>query len=559
MEIGRSQGQYGVASPTVAARSGSYKPASGGGSRTVVVVPDDIAKLLPKDSGADVKPQQVEKMRAIVKKRYGEAVANTAFREINYRQAKVKRGIKGFIGQTSAKAIKGHHLTTATLRALEMASPNVGARAVKQRSETILAKLEPRAAELRRTLKDKQDELRRIYAEYVPESHTFIDAGPLRSEIAKLEGQINDLDQAIDEAKKDLQSATQTITDYQNNPLHATAFGKAQQALAKVDDDPEFHSLLNNTYARGEALHGGSGTAHRIKPVGDTGTAMAKDVAVTAGKNLVGIALPPVAVGMAWYSAIPAEDRQRRLGSAAKFLDDHPLARTMAKSMEAGAEVAKNKAAIAGTASFVLMGATAHFAGVGIPALKAVANPITGAIGSAVSNAALGGHMSQIGAQALSTLSGDAAGRVLGEVQNRTLTSLAPGSSGTTKTMARPEEIPLPEGTVPPTVPVKIKTDGGDRIKEFDMGKAGPALLHYLGPRVGDTSDPQEQNRKELRDLLGARPEDDFVPGRKVPAEERELDEKVARALDNPDAKGAAGLIRSVSPLRLLHIAEGWR
>ena len=56
---------------------------------------------------------------------------------------------------------------------------------------------------------------------------------------------------------------------------------------------------------------------------------------------------------------------------------------------------------------------------------------------------------------------------------------------------------------------------------------------------------------------MGAKSEDDFVPGAKRSAEERELDAKIAKALDNPDAEGAAKLIQSVSPLRLLHIAQG--
>ena len=558
MEIGSSYSSGAVSRP-ITTQSGSYKPASGAGSRTVVVVPDDVAALLPTDPGADMSPGRVKKMRDVIGQRYGAAVAKTAFREIEYRQTPTERGFSGRFGFKSPKDIKGHHLTTATLRALEMASPNVRAHAVKQRAESDLKRLEPQVGLLQTALEDKEKEHKDIYDKYVSGDFTFMRSGDLKKDIEALRGDIKLLNSAIAETKKDLKSAQDTITAYQSNPLGATDFGKAQQTLDQVDDDPKFHSLLNDVYARGEALYGGSGTAHRAKPVGDTGTEMAKDVGISVGKNLVGIALPPVAVGMAWYSAIKAEDRQRRLGNAAKLLDDRPLARTVAKSMEASAELEKNKAAIAGTASFVMMGATGHFAGIGIPALKAVANPITSAIGAAVSHAALSGHMSQIGAQALSTMTSDAAGRGLSEIQNRSLAPMASGGSVNPGTTTRATELPLPEGTVPPTVPVKIKTDAGDRVKEFDMAKAGPALLHYLGPAVGNTHDPLEKNRSDLRDLFGAQPRDSFVPGTKVSDEEHKLDEKIATALDNPAAQGAAALIRSVSPLRLLHIAQGWR
>jgi hypothetical protein len=548
MDIGSSSDRYRV-TPPVGSGSGSYQSASGTGSRTVVVVPDDVKALLPEKAGQTVSAQQVAKMRAVIKARYGEAIAKTAFREIEYRQTPAERGLRGRFGIKTAKEVKGHHLTTATLRALEMASPNVRAHAVKQRADSALAALEPKAAELRTSLKEKRQDYSRIYSEHVQGDYTF-GAAPLSKQIAEIEGELEDLDQAIAEEKKNQQAALQSIADYQNNPLDATAFGKAQQRLDKVGADRGFHSLLNDTYARGEALHGKGGTAHRITPTADTPKAIAKEV--------VGVVLPPVGVAMAFHSAIKAEDRQRRLGNAAKFLDDHPLAKTVAKSIEATAEVEKNKAALTGTVAFVAMGATAHFAPVALPGLTAVANPLSSAVGSGVSNA-LSGHMSHVGAQVLSTTSSIATGRAFGEVQGRAARSVAPGSTGSARAVAQPQEVPLPEGTIPPTVPIEIDTPEGKRTKEFDLGKAGPALLHYLGPKVGDTGDPQEQNRKELRDLLGARPGDDFVPGAKVSAEEHELHEKVARALDNPDAKGAAELIRSVSPLRLLHIAQGWR
>ena len=547
--VGSSTDRSRVGSPPSGLRSGSYKSESSGTRRTVVVVPPNIETLLPTSPDATMSSSQVAKMREAVKTHYGATVANSAFREIDYRQNPTQRGFFGRFGVKSGKDIRGHHLMTATLRALEMSSPNVRAAGVKQRAEATLKQVEPAAKELAGRLQSKMNEEKEILDDYSPMRDSFRLTN-LRKEIEELKPQLEELNSIVATAIKERDDAIRTLDGFARSPLDATDFGKAQQRLDKVDSDLRFRTLLNDTYARGEALHGGSGTAYRMKPT--------SEAPKTVAKELIGIALPPIGVALAFRSAIKAEDRQRRLGNAAKFLDAHPLAKTVAKSMEAAAEGEKNKAAIAGTVSFVAIGATAHFAPVALPGLKAISNPLSSVVGSGVSQA-LTGHMGHVGIKALSTTSSIATGRLYSEVQGQTSSSLAPSRSGKTFIEVQPVEVPLPEGTIPPTIPVKIATDEGERTKEFDMTKAGPALLHYLGPQVGDTSSSQEQNRKELRDLFGAKPEDDLDPTVKRSEDERKRDSEIAHALDDPSQPGAADLIRSVSPLRLLHIAQGWR
>ncbi|MEO1019541.1 MAG: hypothetical protein AAFY56_17895, partial [Pseudomonadota bacterium] len=473
-------------------------------------------------------------MKDAIATHYGDKVADAAFREIDYRSKAVSRG---FFGRFKSKSVTGHHLMTATARAIELAAPQIGARARREVATHALAAHAEALETAQRDLASANDQLDGLYEEQ-SDSMSFSlvrsqEIEGLKRDIAALKGAVADIQRGIEQSTADKLRAEDDLASFSVTPLAQSQFGKAQKALAQVAEDNRFFSLLNDQYARGQAVHGGGGSAQRI---------FSKTTLKTVGKEGFSYALPPVAVGKAFYSAIRAEDRERRFAAIGKHIGANPLSKAMAKTLSAKAEQEKWKKGLGATVGFVAMGLTLHLGPLAMPgiglATKSAGQAASHSVARSTSHA-----LGKAGSKDLAYTASKATGFGI----NRTGTGLGkfgakrallPGKGRYRSATSIQETIDAQiTGNTLPTIPVKMI--GSNRIKEFNLGepKVAQALLHYLGPKV-DThaiarGDANEARRKELRDLIGVSGDDEnLIPGK---SDDPKRDKEIGYALDKPD------------------------
>ena len=428
---------------------------------------------------------------------------------------------------------------------------------IASKKEKITA-LESRISALEDRVKDKESDLQM----YADGPFTRVSAPGIWGELDAANAELTKAKEDLVAAKKQLSSSEASLVQIKEE-LTALKVGpsyrRAQKMLDNVGDDPRFMKLLDKL-APGKASGGALGKL-------ESGFA-----SITPGevmKKVVTTAVAPLGVARFFYTAVKAEDRERRLDTAKGHMQEYPLAKGMAESLARANEKEKWQAGLQGTLSFVSMALTVKLPGV-TSAMGALTGPLTSGLAHTVSEGAhsalgsiVGGATSMATDYAINSGPFSAVTKAVSKGMDQVPESHAEDLSSREIRSAL-NKLAVPDGTAMPMIPVKPFGPGSQIVRDLPLAdpEVAVAFLTYLGPPADQAMlrDPgtreMETRRLTIREeMFGAKPTEDITPGE---ARDTRLEKQLVSELDSRGSvRPSSATVRQTSPLHLLTASMG--